>query len=160
MPPVLTCLLGRRLCEDPASEPHWPLRRSSAEIVAYICHTFGDAYNTLIPRVIRTMAKTISDPEKPMSSHYGAIVGLTAMGPKTIDSILLPMIKPYFESLSPDSMSDNDNTRNIEVGQVRSALLDAAKLWIDANPLAEGDPDYTNLKKKYDLLFELFGSDL
>ncbi len=36
MPPILTCLVGRRLCENP-NEDHWELRDYAASLVALIC---------------------------------------------------------------------------------------------------------------------------
>lgn len=36
MPPVLTCLVGRKICNDP-NENHWEVRDYVANLVKYIC---------------------------------------------------------------------------------------------------------------------------
>lgn len=37
MPAVITCLVGKPLCADPATEDHWSLRELAAGIIGTIC---------------------------------------------------------------------------------------------------------------------------
>lgn len=130
LPPVLTCLLGKRLCEDPDREPHWSLRLDAADIIGYICKQWGSAYQTIIPRVTRTMTKTLNDAEKPLTSHYGAIAGLTAMGPMAVQSVLLPIIPTYLKALGIDGTPmENGAGLSLEVRKCWEALKDAYTSW-------------------------------
>jgi len=131
LPPVLTCLLGKRLCEDPEREPHWSLRLDAADIIGYICKTWGPAYQTIVPRVTRTLAKTLSDPAKPLTSHYGAIVGLHALGPMTIQAVLVPILPAYLHAaLSIDGLPMNNGEElPLEVRKCWEAVGDAVRAW-------------------------------
>ncbi|KAJ2758267.1 histone H4-like TAF Taf6, SAGA complex subunit, partial [Coemansia nantahalensis] len=79
VPSLLTCLVSKRLCESYA-EDHWSLRDGAAEQIAEICQSFGQSYHTLKTRIARTLLRAFLDPTKPLTTHYGAIVGLTKLG--------------------------------------------------------------------------------
>lgn len=153
MPPVLTCLLGKRLCEDPAREPHWDLRQEAAQLIGYICRTFGDAYTTLIPRVSKTLMKTLLDGEKPLASHFGAIVGIAALGQNAFVSLLLPILPDYLAALHPElrhqmTDSDTEEVKRMEIAKVYDALLQIARIAVQSDP---------SLQER---LAGLFGTDL
>jgi len=128
LPPVLTCLLGKRLCDDPEKDPHWSLRLDAADIIAYICKVWGSNYQSVIPRVTKTLAKTLSDPEKPLTSHYGAIVGLTAMGPMAVQSVILPVLQSYCQAIQQLPQD------RFDVQKCWQALKDAAQCWLNSEP--------------------------
>lgn len=106
------------------------MRIQAAEIVALITKTYGNTYTTLIPRVTKTLAKAITvDPNgseavKPLTTHFGAIVGLTMLGPLVVDSILLPMAEEYFRVL-PELPSESEE----DAGKVFEAWKNAAEQW-------------------------------
>ena len=75
LPSLLTCLLGRHLCADP-SEDHWTLRHQAATLITLICRRFGVTYAALQPRVTRTMVGALLDVQRPLTTHYGAIIGI------------------------------------------------------------------------------------
>ena len=54
IPAVLTCVVGKRLCGSPL-ENHWKLRDDAAELVSLICEKCGPAYETLQPRITKTL---------------------------------------------------------------------------------------------------------
>lgn len=134
MPPLLSCLLGKRLCEDPQREDHWALRDRCAAITADICRKFGHVYGNLVPRVAKTMVKAFLDPTKPTSSHYGAIVGLTALGAHTVDVLLVEHMESYLKSLETNAnqqMTDGELAVSVEdVNRCRTALRNAATKWL------------------------------
>ena len=106
------------------------MRIQAAEIVALIAKTYGDTYTTLLPRVTKTLAKALSvDPSsgeavKPLTTHFGAIVGLTMLGPLVVDSILLAILEDYFKALPElPRESEEDSERVIE------AWKNAAEQW-------------------------------
>lgn len=161
MPPLLSCLLGKRLCEDTEKEDHWSLRDRCATLTADICRKFGNVYATLVPRVTKTLVKTLTDPQKPIPSHYGAIVGITALGPHAIDTLLLPNIEVYCKALGAcvqdgDQMTDSDvipdQPTPAEIGKCRSALKNAASRWINEAYMA----DLAEHQSKRELLRSLF----
>jgi transcription initiation factor TFIID subunit 6 len=40
MPAILTCIVGKQLCEDTLQDDHWSLREYAAQLVAYICDKY------------------------------------------------------------------------------------------------------------------------
>jgi len=124
MPPILTCLVGRRLCEDP-SEDHWELRDYSASLVAFICQRFGKAYANLQPRITKTLINAFLDLQRPLTTHYGAIVGLSSLGHYVTQLLILPNLRSYLKFLEPELNSSN-SIRRIEAKKCYGALLKAA----------------------------------
>lgn len=115
MPILLTCIVGKQLCNEP-SENHWSLRDASAQMLRKICKTFKSSYGTIRPRVTKTLLRAFLDPSKPLTSHYGAIVGLAALGHETIKLMVIPHIKSYGAMLEPmlkheDPLIANEATR-------------------------------------------------
>jgi transcription initiation factor TFIID subunit 6 len=80
--------------------------------------------------VTRTLAKTLSDPEKPLTSHFGAIVGLTALGPMAVQSILIPVLPAYLRALGIEGTPmDGGEQLPLETRKCYEALCDAVKVW-------------------------------
>jgi len=130
MPPLLTCMLGKSLCENP-NEDHWHLRDYAAQSVGKICKRYGNAYKDLQGRIAKTLLKTFLDPTKPFTSHYGAIVGITALGAHSVQLIILPHLSAYLKLLEPDLSGTSSNT--IKQDQTRKcygALLRAAGVYV------------------------------
>ncbi|KAJ2322640.1 histone H4-like TAF Taf6, SAGA complex subunit, partial [Coemansia sp. RSA 2681] len=98
IPSLLTCLVSKRLCES-YTEDHWSLRDGAAEQIAEICQQFGQSYHTLQARIARTLLRAFLDPTKPLTTHYGAIVGLTKLGVSITKVLVLPNIKTYMALL-------------------------------------------------------------
>mmetsp|Transcript_4327 Transcript_4327/g.5968 ORF Transcript_4327/g.5968 Transcript_4327/m.5968 type:complete len:487 (+) Transcript_4327:127-1587(+) len=149
MPAVLTCLLGKGLCAHP-SEDHWGLRDRSAQIAAYICRKFGEVYESLPPRVSKTLFEALADENKPLSTHYGAIVGLTALGPLSVEQLILPHLGDYTQKLGKRKRATEKQTKpgckssiTLEINQCSRALQDAAGHYMQS--LAK---DFANSKMK------------
>jgi len=68
----LKCLL---LLQDAAGADHWGVRDAAARLVRYICAKFGDPLYNIQPRVSRTLLKALLDRGKPLTTHYGALLG-------------------------------------------------------------------------------------
>ena len=75
MPAVLTCVVGKRLCSSPL-EDHWRLRHKAAWLATQLLERYKDKYPDLLPRVTQTLVEALRDRRKPLSTHYGAIVGM------------------------------------------------------------------------------------
>ncbi|KAI1314488.1 hypothetical protein EDD11_002105 [Mortierella claussenii] len=101
MPTVLTCVVGKRLGGSP-QEDHWSLRATATDIIITICQKYGTSYHTLQPRVTRTLLRAFLDPEKPLTTHYGAILGLSRMGNEVFKMLVVPNLKTYSSVIEPD----------------------------------------------------------
>eukprot|EP01137_Pigoraptor_chileana_P019991 Opistho-2@81792 len=133
MPAILTCLVGKlglRQMED-----HWSLRDLAANTVETICRKYGDKYDTLQRRIAKTLSGAMKD-DKPLGVRYGAIVGLSALGPEAVRELVLPHVQSIAESL---------DDRNPDAYHVRKALLDAVAKMIrhdERNGSTNTRPDY------------------
>lgn len=123
VPAVLTCVVGRRLCAYP-TEDHWSLRDKAAAVLRHICDKYSAAFVTLLPRVTNTLIRALLEPTRPITTHYGACVGLTALGPKTIELLVLANVEPLLGVVRP-ALSDADPTRRSEALRFRGALARA-----------------------------------
>jgi transcription initiation factor TFIID subunit 6 len=130
MPPILTCVVGKQLgplnedMSDQETFDHWALRRQAAELVATIAHRFAHSYTTLIPRITKTLSKAIEQ-GKPLTSQYGAIFGFTHLGPLVVDAVLLPALEAKYS----ESLAKFPHDSDTEIGKVKEALCEAAKVW-------------------------------
>lgn len=106
MPTVLTCVVGKRLGESPQDD-HWALRSTATDIILSICSKYGSSYHTLQPRVTRTLLRAFLDPEKPLTTHYGAILGLTRLGNEVFKALVVPNLKTYSSLIEPELEDEN-----------------------------------------------------
>lgn len=168
MPSILTCLLGKRLCNNRA-EDHWSLRDAAAQLVADICERFA-GYPNLQPRVTKTLLQALLDPAKPLTSHYGCIQGLVALGPHVVDLLLLPHVEAYVHVLQPTLHGDNAPLA-AEAQRCYDALLAAARCYVAAGGGRNDDAHQQAAKRRrgaagtvaplsYDALYKVFGEAL
>lgn len=94
IPPILSCLVGRTICESPQQD-HWTVRQRAASLIATICERYGKSYHTLQPRITKTLLRAFLDPARPLTTQYGAIVGLDRLGPEVTRVLIVPNIKFY-----------------------------------------------------------------
>lgn len=153
VPPVLTCLVGRRLGDDPSSLAHYPLRDLAASLLSLICRKYGNVSPTLRPRLARTCLKHFLDPNKPLGVHYGAIIGLDAVGgAEVVRALVLPNIKAY-ETVLADHVSGEDGDLSPDATMVVGAIiktLTSLEEEEEAIPMLNGDSGSggEELKKK------------
>ncbi|KAJ1819864.1 histone H4-like TAF Taf6, SAGA complex subunit [Coemansia sp. RSA 2675] len=127
IPSLLTCLVSKRLCES-YTEDHWSLRDGAAEQIAEICQQFGQSYHTLQARIARTLLRAFLDPTKPLTTHYGAIVGLTKLGLSIVKVLVLPNIRTYMSLLDAE-MEKRDNHQLVNDGtHCQTALVNALRV--------------------------------
>jgi len=171
MPALLTCLVGKRLCEK-IEEDHWELRNYCANLLAYLCKRYGDSYENLQARITKTLLQAFLDPNKALTTHYGAIVGMTALGHHVIQLLLLPNIGAYMKLLEPELNSPNF-VKKEEARRCHAALLNAAGRYLNhvsrEITLIGGNTMDQTLKQTqerlesnpyYSQLFEIFGESL
>lgn len=83
---------------------------------------YGDLYRSLQPRIAKTLLQAFMDVSKPLTTHYGSIVGITALGHEAIEMLLLPNIAKYYKTLEPE-MNSTDPAKQSEARKCYSALL-------------------------------------
>jgi transcription initiation factor TFIID subunit 6 len=87
-----------------------------------IARKYSHASHTLRPRLARSCLKNFLDPAKPFGTHYGAIIGLHAIGGhEVVRELILPNLKPY-EKLLRDAIIE-EGPRRPEAEKVLGALL-------------------------------------
>lgn len=122
VPPVLTCLVGRRLGDASAPLAHFALRDLAASLVGMITKKYAKTSHTLKPRLARTCLKHFLDPNKPLGAHYGAIMGLQAVGgPDVVRALILPNLKTYATVIKDEIVEDGQ--RKAEAEMVLGAIL-------------------------------------
>ncbi|KAL5798014.1 hypothetical protein ACOSQ2_002834 [Xanthoceras sorbifolium] len=127
MPSVVTCLVAKRL-GNRLADNHWELRDFTANLVAAICKRFGHVYNTLQPRLTKTLLNALLDPKKALTQHYGAVQGLAALGPNVVRLLILPNLESYLHLLEPEMLLEKqkNEVKRHEAWRVYGALLHAA----------------------------------
>jgi len=136
LPSVLTCLVGKRLCQSP-DEDHWSLRDYSAELVMNICDRYANEYTSLQPRITKTLSDALRQHSKPVTTHYGAVVGLSSLGKEVIEPLLLSIIPKYCLVLDEElsNISTKSKQRVYELYKMYGSLMYAALVSIlDLSP--------------------------
>jgi transcription initiation factor TFIID subunit 6 len=98
MPALITCLVAKRVGTTP-DEDHWSLRQVAASCLAAVCTRHGTAYPDVQPRLTRTLVAALLDPNKPLATHYGALLGLAALGPHVVEGLVLPNVEVVLSRL-------------------------------------------------------------
>ncbi len=83
---------------------------------------FGSAYLNLQPRITKTLLHAFADLTRPLTTHYGAIVGLSALGHYVIQLLILPNLRAYVKLLEPELNSESP-IRRTEARKCYGALL-------------------------------------
>jgi hypothetical protein len=158
-------MVGKRLCQDPATEDHWSLREFAALLTAEICRKYGDAYHTLQPRITKTLLHAFLDPSKPLTTHYGAIMGLGMLGKEVVRVLLLPNVKAYGKLIESDLRKvSQDNDRAAEAQKCVDVLTEIVARYLREELVADYRlqyPDVTtvelNLRNKLKDYREQYG---
>ena len=109
MPSVLTCIVAKRLSENLEKDNHWQLRVLASKTVAEICERYGEEYATLQPRVTATLQKGLKATQSPLPTIFGALVGLSSLGPRVIESIVCPELDRIVQR-AEDILSNTEKT--------------------------------------------------
>ncbi|KAI9309358.1 transcription initiation factor TFIID subunit 6 [Cunninghamella echinulata] len=124
VPSILSCLVGRTICEDPLEQDHWSIRDRAASLIAYICHQYGKSYHTLQPRITKALLRAFLDPTKPLTTQYGAIKGLDKLGTEVTRVLILPNIKFYSENCLQHAFNSTNALKLASAEKCKEALVD------------------------------------
>ncbi|GMF72925.1 unnamed protein product [Aspergillus oryzae] len=98
------------------------LRELAASLLGLIAKKYSHSSHTLKPRLARSCLKTFLDPSKPFGAHYGAIIGLQAVGgAEAVRVLILPNL-PTYGALLKDGMAE-ENPRRPEAEKVLTVLF-------------------------------------
>jgi transcription initiation factor TFIID subunit 6 len=92
-------------------------------LISTICHQYGKAYHTLQPRITKTLLRAFLDPARPLTTHYGAIIGLDKIGPEVTRVLVAPNIKFYSENCLKLALNSSNPMRVQEAMRCKEALL-------------------------------------
>lgn len=153
VPPVLTCLVGKRLgpssstgassaaaattsnppfssditangAPAPAANlAHFALRDLAATILASIAARYSRSSSTLKPRIARTCLKHFLDPHKPPGAHYGAISALRYLAGAEGVRGLVLPNLRAYDAVLADALNGGGEQKRVEAEMVVGALL-------------------------------------
>ncbi|XP_062850139.1 TAF6-like RNA polymerase II p300/CBP-associated factor-associated factor 65 kDa subunit 6L isoform X2 [Trichomycterus rosablanca] len=138
---VMYCILEPLAASINPLNDHWTLRDYAALLLSNIFWTHGDLVSGLYHQILLSLQKVLSDPVRPLCSHYGAVVGLHALGWKAVERVLYPHLTAYWTNLQ--AVLDDYSVSNAQVKadghKVYGAILVAVERLLKMKSLtAEG----------------------
>ena len=124
IPVVITFLVRHKIGAN--GEDHWRLRRKAAVAIHTICSRLDEksSFFELQSRIARILVmQGLMDSSNPLTSHYGSIVGVNALGAHAKESVLLPYIPAYLPSLGEALGMTMNPVMQYEAYQCLDALL-------------------------------------
>ncbi|GBG33736.1 Transcription initiation factor TFIID subunit 6 [Hondaea fermentalgiana] len=131
MPPIMTCIVHRRLCTSPFQD-HWSLRDAAATLIPIVYGQYGDTYQNIKPRVQNTLRDALMRKDRPLTTQYGAIVGIAAMGPLTVQAVLLPVMAKLLRRYSKAMLRSRSILERREAQHCVGALQSAFGSYLRA----------------------------
>ncbi|MCJ1354545.1 MAG: hypothetical protein MMC33_004534 [Icmadophila ericetorum] len=159
IPPILTCLVSAHLGPTPSSRPAYGLRDVAASLLGLIAKKYSKSSHTLKPRLARTCLRNFLAPLKPFYVHYGAILGLQAVGGReVVRTLILPNLKEYGKLLQEAIEQDLPSKVDAEtvIAVITKALESLDDGGVLVNGYASGDEEALR-QKLHDKLGELIG---
>uniref|UniRef100_A0A8C5QPU3 TAF6-like RNA polymerase II p300/CBP-associated factor-associated factor 65 kDa subunit 6L n=1 Tax=Leptobrachium leishanense TaxID=445787 RepID=A0A8C5QPU3_9ANUR len=112
MQSVLYCVTEPLAASINPLNDHWTLRDYGAGLLSFIW-THKDLAGSLYPQILQSLQKVLGDPVRPLCSHYGAVVGLNALGWKAVEQVLYPQLPTYWSGLQ--TVLDDHSMSNAQV---------------------------------------------
>ncbi|XP_068027070.1 TAF6-like RNA polymerase II p300/CBP-associated factor-associated factor 65 kDa subunit 6L [Melanerpes formicivorus] len=141
---VIYCTLEPLAASINPLNDHWTLRDYAAMLLSRIFWTHGDLVSGLYHQILLSLQKVLADPVRPLCSHYGAVVGLHALGWKAVERVLYPQLPTYWANLQ--AVLDDYSVSNAQVKadghKVYGAILVAVErlLKMKAQPPSPPSP--------------------
>ncbi|XP_069739211.1 TAF6-like RNA polymerase II p300/CBP-associated factor-associated factor 65 kDa subunit 6L [Phaenicophaeus curvirostris] len=110
---VMYCALEPLAASINPLNDHWTLRDYAAMLLSRIFWTHGDLVSGLYHQILLSLQKVLADPVRPLCSHYGAVVGLHALGWKAVEQVLYPHLPTYWANLQ--AVLDDYSVSNAQV---------------------------------------------
>ncbi|XP_033839764.1 TAF6-like RNA polymerase II p300/CBP-associated factor-associated factor 65 kDa subunit 6L [Periophthalmus magnuspinnatus] len=139
---VMYCILEPLAASINPLNDHWTLRDYAALLLSHIFWTHGDLVSGLYHQILLSLQKVLSDPVRPLCSHYGAVVGLHALGWKAVERVLFPHLPAYWANLQ--AVLDDYSVSNAQVKadghKVYGAILVAVERLLKMKALSLTQP--------------------
>ncbi|XP_063429352.1 TAF6-like RNA polymerase II p300/CBP-associated factor-associated factor 65 kDa subunit 6L [Mytilus trossulus] len=122
---LMYCLLEPLTASIDLKNDHWVLRDYVARLLAQILFSWSTPINHLMYNTVKTLKEVLYDNNKPLCSHYGAVIGIMMLDQKHIQEILiphLPVYMPYLNSIIDDTSRANAVTKS-DAHKVYGAVL-------------------------------------
>ncbi|KAH8340825.1 hypothetical protein KR059_007549, partial [Drosophila kikkawai] len=91
LPAVLSCLLTKQIVFSVGMADHWSLREYSGSIATEIVRHYEVSDSNLLPRVVGVYKVALL--KRPLTTMYGAVIGLGKMGNDAVRACILPKLK-------------------------------------------------------------------
>ncbi|XP_077357028.1 TAF6-like RNA polymerase II p300/CBP-associated factor-associated factor 65 kDa subunit 6L [Festucalex cinctus] len=139
---VMYCILEPLAASINPLNDHWTLRDYAALLLSHILWIHGDLVSGLYHQILLSLQKVLSDPVRPLCSHYGAVVGLHALGWKAVERVLFPHLSAYWANLQ--AVLDDYSVSNAQVKadghKVYGAILVAVERLLKMKALSLSQP--------------------
>ncbi|XP_072032490.1 TAF6-like RNA polymerase II p300/CBP-associated factor-associated factor 65 kDa subunit 6L [Amphiura filiformis] len=143
---VMYCILEPLAVSINPHNDHWALRDFAARLLGQIMRSSLESSTRFYHQLIATFQEVLNDPARPLCSHYGAVVGLKALGPKAIEQVLVGQISSYWPTLQ--QVLDDTSLSNVQVKEdghkVHGAILSAAVCLLKCKQASAGDSNQTS----------------
>lgn len=119
------CLLEPMVASINPSNDHWALRDYAARLLAQIIMCWSSPINHLLYNTVKNLKEVLYDHAKPFCCHYGAVMGLMALGFKTVNDVLIPHLPaywPHLQTVIEDTSYANAITK-ADAHKVHGAIL-------------------------------------
>ncbi|KAG8449104.1 hypothetical protein GDO86_015961 [Hymenochirus boettgeri] len=169
MQSVLYCVTEPLAASINPLNDHWTLRDYGAGLLRLIW-THKDLADSLYPQILQSLQKVLGDPVRPLCSHYGAVVGLHALGWKAVEQILYPLLPTYWAGLQ--TVLDDHSMSNAQVKadghkvaverllKMKARSFDSDSFAQTSPPASVGSPPSVPLLEMYNELYCFFGDSL
>lgn len=118
--------MSKQLCMRPELDNHWALRDFASRLLAQICNNFNTSTNNIQSRITRLFSEPLQG-EKPLSSLYGAIQGLSELGPEVVKVLILPKIRALGDRLEACNEISASNPDKIAAGHIKHLIVVCTK---------------------------------
>lgn len=136
LPAVISCLVGKRLCRNPRDD-HWALRDYTARLIQKICSKYTKGYVKVQQRITKTFVDALKDVKRPLTTHYGAIIGTACLGRHAVDAMLLPLLSTYMPKIKRLlEHPEQKPVRRFEASKVFGAIV-----WAISSPRTQSNQD-------------------
>jgi transcription initiation factor TFIID subunit 6 len=128
MPCILTLLLAKNIgpikaSTDEEKNGHFQVRKLAASLLQKIIENYGSSYNTLKPRITRTLLRAFlsNTTRASIGTQFGAILGMKSLGAEVIRIILVGNLRTWSTVVLENFEKDSEN-KEILLSQVLDCL--------------------------------------
>lgn len=128
MPCILTLLLAKNIGPiqpetDEEKHGHFQVRKLSASLLQKIIENYGSSYNTLKPRITRTLLRAFlsNTTRGSIGTQYGTIMGMKSLGSEVIRIILVGNLRTWSTVVLENFPKESEN-RKILLDQIMDCL--------------------------------------